>query len=72
LEGLSASLLEWLKLTYCSSACLHIWLQQLLDGIELPALFLDASTCCACLNACGLACCIGLHHAADQLRASND
>jgi hypothetical protein len=43
-----------------------------LQGIKLPALLCYASLCCACLNTCGLACCIGLHHAAEQLRASND
>ena len=63
---------QCLLLSQCWKACLLVRLEQGLQGIELPALLCHASFCCACLNTCGLACCIGLHQAADQLRASND
>jgi hypothetical protein len=63
---------EGLLLLQCWNTCFCVGFEQGLQGVKLPALLCNALACCASLNVGCVFCCVGLHHAANDLCSAHD
>jgi hypothetical protein len=63
---------EGLLLLQCWDACLCVGFEQGLQCVELATLLRNALACCASLKVGCVFCCVGLHHAADDLGSAHN